>query len=60
MTNKKTKKVRGGSWLILSEALRSAYRGGSPPGSRSGNLGFRGVCVLSPRTSHLATKDFQS
>jgi formylglycine-generating enzyme required for sulfatase activity len=60
MTNKKTKKVRGGSWLSQSERLRSACRRDGHPERRSDYFGFRVVCVLSPRASHLATKDFQS
>jgi len=60
MTNKKTQKVHGGSWLSQSVSLRSAYRFVYLPGHRLVIFGFRVVCVLSPRTSHLATKDFPS
>jgi formylglycine-generating enzyme required for sulfatase activity len=33
--------VRGGSWFISANYLRSAYRGGSTPDNRSDNFGFR-------------------
>ena len=33
--------VRGGSWFLNPGYLRSAYRGGSLAGGRSGSLGFR-------------------
>ena len=33
--------VRGGGWYNPADALRAAYRGISPPGNRSSNLGFR-------------------
>ena len=51
MTNKKTKKVRGGSWLSQSETLRSACRSINLPERRRDRLGFRVVCVLSPGIS---------
>jgi len=69
MTNKKTKKIFyhndtirlcGDSWHSHSVFLRSAFRNDYPPERRCDYFGFRVVCVLSPRTSHLATKDFQS
>ena len=40
--------VRGGSWIDLADGARCAYRGGSPPGGRSGDLGFRVVLRSSP------------
>jgi formylglycine-generating enzyme required for sulfatase activity len=33
--------IRGGSWLYGAQYLRSAYRSGSDPGDRYGDLGFR-------------------
>jgi len=43
--------LRGGSWSNQSGTLRSACRCGGHPGYRSDIVGFRVVCVLSPRTS---------
>jgi formylglycine-generating enzyme required for sulfatase activity len=43
--------LRGGSWFSLSVYLRSAFRGGFLPVNRFDFIGFRVVCVLSPRTS---------
>jgi len=43
--------LRGGSWFDLSVHLRSAYRIDFLPVRRFDFLGFRVVCVLSPRTS---------
>ena len=36
--------LRGGSWLNRQGGARCAYRFGSDPGSRSGNIGFRVLC----------------
>ena len=43
--------LRGGSWFNHSGYLRSAYRFVDRPGARFDYIGFRVVCVLSPRTS---------
>jgi formylglycine-generating enzyme required for sulfatase activity len=42
--------VRGGSWLNRAWNLRCAYRLGSRPGRRGGDLGFRVVCRGSRQT----------
>ena len=43
--------VRGGSWYYGPGSARCAYRRRGSPGSRSGDIGFRVVC-LSPFTDH--------
>jgi formylglycine-generating enzyme required for sulfatase activity len=41
--------LRGGSWSVLAQCCRSAYRSGRAPGSRNDYLGFRPALVPSIR-----------
>ncbi|MDJ0775207.1 MAG: SUMF1/EgtB/PvdO family nonheme iron enzyme [Mastigocoleus sp. MO_167.B18] len=50
--NRSQRVLRGGSWDVNPQSCRSAYRYGLNPVNFNflGNIGFRVVCVVSPRT----------
>ncbi|SLM46369.1 conserved exported protein of unknown function [Nitrospira japonica] len=47
-TSGRYKSVRGGSWKSRAIMLRTATRGGAPPGNRSPTVGFRCAAAVEP------------